>query len=757
MASRIGALCLSCLPLLLVVELCSTTFGSGPIATLLVLAVLAGAAFAADPDVPGVSRPGTAGRLAAALLVALGLALFVPQLVPLVASRPATTPAWLGALAPRQWAVLVPFAGAALAGISSARLAGRALAASDARFVCSATALGFLALLTLRLPVQGLAVLPRTAGAEHTLQTAIGCVLLALITPGLPPGARWVLALLPLLAVRVAGLGAWTLDPATRDMLPLAESALGAFVEGRAPYGLHQMQRGSEVPLTYLPGLWGLWGVPRLWGLELRWAGILADAAIAGALWFACAGRPRAQRLGLGLMLAWLASPSVHWNGIYAEPHPWWAVLAWLFAALVRRRTWLAVTLLGLAVITRHFALVLAPFVLIAVARDVGVRVTLWRAGVSGAVFASLLALFVARDPASFWFGTLRWLVEYGPAHQTWFHDKLGFQGTLYRAGHGAWLHPAQAGVVALGVLLAFVTRSRRAVLGLGALTLALFIAFNGIVWDSFWLDSYLAASVLALGGATSGGALHEVPATDQPPREATLAAIGVTLLALPAGYLAFTLARSLDTRGRGAAAALVARAAQSGDVVIDRSDWQLAFVQAAPLAPPPPTPHVAYDWFGPRLGAAAPGSRVWLVARDDRDAQQRSAFALLGRPLADEHAGRYVVLGRELGAPRWTLRDTEGGCRVGLHTAARLPPAGASYAADLGARLLVVAVPRDVAWRKPDVLLDVSVDGSPLGTLRVRNSPTASWTVLDTTARSGSRRVGIGAAPSLCLWLAAY
>jgi hypothetical protein len=166
--------------------------------------------------------------------------------------------------------------------------------------------------------------------------------------------------------------------------------------------------------------------------------------------------RDVARGLALSFVATWLFSPSVHWNGIYAEPHAWWLVLAVVLAATLRQRFWLAAAALGVALATRHFAIVVAPFVAVAMIRSIGLRAALPRLGLTGAVAALLLVPFVLRDPESFWFGTYRWLVEYGPVHQSWFWFKFGFSGPLYKANLAEWMPRAQAAIVIvmLGIAL---------------------------------------------------------------------------------------------------------------------------------------------------------------------------------------------------------------------------------------------------------------------------------------------------------------
>ncbi|HEU5072757.1 MAG TPA: hypothetical protein VFU02_01260, partial [Polyangiaceae bacterium] len=282
--------------------------------------------------------------------------------------------------------------------------------------------------------VQRLAVFPDSASAQSLALVAV-CLLIALAaTAGRWHPARLLVLLGVGISFRVLGLGVWQPDPSVRDMLPLVQAAGDALARGDSPYGLHAMQRGSVVPLTYLPGLWLLHNLPRVADLPLRTSSVLADAAVVLSFWWAASGARglefwRARCLAFGLAALWLLSPSVQWNAIYAEPHPYWGLLALLLAASVRKHFTLAAVLLGLSLATRQFAWVIAPFWLLWTLRELGWVRALEKLSIAGVVALGLLLPFVAVDADAFWFGTLRWFTDYGSAHRTWFLERLGFAG----------------------------------------------------------------------------------------------------------------------------------------------------------------------------------------------------------------------------------------------------------------------------------------------------------------------------------------
>lgn len=785
--ARFGLACAWLAPLLVVIELVGSAVEQSLTTTFGLLALfLAALWLPMAPDPEELRAPGRWRRGAGALLVLAGgalLAFGIWRILEPARFPPATLPRWMRE---HPALVLVPVLGAWPAALGIPWLFGRKLAGRDLERAGLLVALVFLALLHAKTRVQGLFVLPYAKPWLPTL-LAVVAALVALIAfvPRLPPLARILGLIAAAVVLRAVGLETWKLDPATRDMLPLVQSAQDAFAAGHNPYDLHQMQRGSQVPLTYLPGMWLLHGVPRLFGLDLRWTGIVADAAVAAGLWWAASGversrRGRARGLALGFSAAWMFSPSVHWNGLYAEPHAWWLVLAALLAATLRKKWWLAAGVLGVALATRHFALIVAPFVVLAMWRSIGWRQTLPRLGLAGAIAAVLLVPFVLRDPETFWFGTYRWLVEYGPAHQSWFWFKFGFSGPLYKANAAAWMPRAQIAIVVAMLALAAPLRGTRAFVGPAGTAYVGFVMFNGIVWDSFYLG---AALFPAFAGAAAHAAAPEASRELRPLSRRALAIGGaaLTLSAICGISLIFSLLRSHDRSGIGALRAELSREARPAHAIVDRSDWRLAFVKGKPLFDgPAPRARVGSSVFDPRFGAfgALDAERVWVVTRAARDDALRDTLGRVGSATTTRF-GRFALT--RLEPARVTARLSESVAKLApsfdaeplIQKANRWVSTSVTYVEVLprpcrvggGVRPMIFAHPAtggelrlrfdDVAlgktlvvlggiedpvalWGKAPVDVGVRIDGQPAGSLRLPSAAGVEWTPLDTAAHAG-------------------
>jgi hypothetical protein len=729
-------------------------------------------------------------RAAGGALLLVGLSLFafgMARLIEPARIASASLPLWLRG---HTWSVLLPMLAAWPAALGLPWLLGRKPTGRDLERAGILVALVFLAMLGQKVRVQGLFVLPYAKPWLASVLPALAAVLaLLLIVPRVSPVARFGLVVACGLTLRVIGLGTWKLDPAVRDMLPLVQSAQDAFLSGANPYDIHPMQRGSQVPLTYLPGMWMLHGIPRLLGLDLRITGVVADGLLAACLWWAASGvaprfRARAHGLAFTFAAAWLFSPSVHWNGIYAEPHAWWLVLAVLLAAMLRRRYWLAAGALGLALATRHFAVVVAPFVVVAMVRAIGLRATLPRLGLTGALAALLLVPFALRDPEMFWFGTYRWLVEYGPAHQSWFWFKYGFSGPLYQANSTEWMPRAQVAIVLAMLGVSLLLRSRRALLAVAGTAYVGFVMFNGIIWDSFYLG---AALFPAFAAAASHHAAPEAARVARPlPRAVHATALALfAISALFGVWLIVTFVRSMSRAGIADARAFVKRAAKPGDALVDRSDFALAFVRHRPfLDGASPLRQIARD---PLDVFAA--ERIWLVTRNARDAAlRRDTKSIAASLIADERFGRYRVVAisprpiqhqlsrlteqlapafspaagvapeplASTGAGRWLsnavsfVEVASRQCRIGGSSRAMIfahPAEGGELRLtfseiELGQQLVVVGALEDpaVVWRRSSVRVTARVGDAPVGTLVIVNRAGTQWAAFDTASYRGGR-----------------
>ena len=450
----------------------------------------------------------------------------------------------------------------------------------------------------------------------------------------------------------------------------------------------------------------------------------------------------------------WLFSPSLAWNGIYAEPHAWWLVLALTLATTLTRRWWLAAFALGVALATRHFALVVAPFVIVAMWRDLGFRRSLPRLALTGVVTAALYVPFVVRDPEMFWFGTYRWLVEYGPVHQDWFWEKFGFSGPLYQAKHAEWMPRAQLAFPLLMFVVATFVRGRRRVIAPLGTAYVLFVMFNGIIWDSF----YLGCSLFALYAASAG--YDQAPrALPKAPSRRWLSATALALVASlgAGGWLALTLVRSQRTNGGAEARALFTNSMTSSDVLVDRTDWNVAFVRGRPLFAGTRMPGVVgRDVFDPPLGPTGPfgRERALFAFHVGRDLALQHALSRVGRVLESRVVGSFrlltltdLTIARRFSERRDALPSKP--CHVGglarplgqLRAAQGAPGRVELDGVPLTKRLLLLAGPEDgtVVWGRRPLTLSLRVDGEVVTRHRVQNLPKLGWSVVDTSRFEGT------------------
>ena len=386
-----------------------------------------------------------------------------------------------------------------------------------------------------------------------------------------------------LLTLRIWGMHGWDIDPAVRDMTALIDSATDAMLAGKNPYRIHQMQQGSEVPLTYLPGLWGAHLVPKLLGLDVRWGGVAAEAALVAGVWWGTQGSSWEGR-ALGFLALWAVLPSVQWNLIYAEPMVWWALMVWGLATLVRGKTLASAVFLGLMLCTRHFAVLLLPFFCITWFRQLGPRQAAEALGVTGGVCAMILGPFVLWDPEMFWFGTLRWLRAYGPVHHTWFYDKFSLAKPLYTSGWIRWAPLAQLAMVVAGSLVYFRSQRQGALpkrLWIAALVWLGFVMLNGLVWYSFFLGTLLCALMTT------------TPATPLQPVAPTRWRPLLLALALGCGALIGTTLLTHGSQPDRSVLLPILQKAPPAALFLDQSQRELAFVgtEKLPLAGPRTTP----------------------------------------------------------------------------------------------------------------------------------------------------------------------
>ncbi len=747
-----------------------------------------------DRLVPVWPRPTTTREVRA--VAALGDALWLLPLIALLNMRYR----WLALpvrydMAQVSYLILWSMAGAGLSNWAAPTLGSKGLRPSSVvRFGAQIGAL-FAALLVVRIPVQGMPLFPYSTVADVALWLALAALVGLISRPAKSVLRFTALVVLLGVALRVMGMQVWQVDPATRDMLALIQSAQDRFMAGGHPYGLYQMQPGSQVPLTYLPGMWLLYGLPRLLGLDLRWAGIAADLTIVASMVWVVRGMAAPRKAWGQAAVAlfcctWFFLPSMHWNGVYAEPHVWWGCLALLLACVVTESWWLAAVALGVAICTRHFGILLCPFVFLAGARALGWRPALLRLAVTSMIVAALVGPFALTDPDAFWLGTFRWLREYGPIHQHWFIHKIGLAGVFYRNGVHAWLGLFQLATLFAVVALAWRrSLSRRYVVPLAGTALILFIMFNGLIWHSFYLDTSIFLAFALLDGPRPS----EAP-TRTPSWLAVLLVMGLLLSMVVGTFLLRDMRRYFDRSDLKPTRDWLASQIQSGDSIVDASGDRVAFVR---------DPHVlrglqrgrrvlkSFDIFDRHKGSrdALLSKRMWLVTKAGADL---TPWYRLGEPMARKDFGKFALLGLNthkhlvslskrldmlrpsvgpvLGGPTQAMvastRPTSGSgtwratngpgwltvqgrrCRLGgvVRHMVDVRPDGDNVITlvwkniTMGQTLLVFGglMDRSIDWNRGAVQVDINVGGQPTGALRIANHPGPQWVSLDTSQITG-------------------
>ncbi|MBI5502615.1 MAG: hypothetical protein HY907_20385 [Deltaproteobacteria bacterium] len=554
-------------------------------------------------------------------------------------------------------------------------------------------ALGLLWLLLSEFPYQGMIVYAvRTTG----WQVAVGCVIAGLVLVAVRPPRPWVV-----LAALIAGdltlrayfAREWPVEPWVGDMLPLVQSACDRLLSGVDPYGVHQMQLGSQVPLTYPPGLWLAYLPARALGVDIRWTSWVADGVIAVALAWpslrAAAARwgdggeagallPAAAWPVLLSVAAYLFLIDTHWNGIYAEPHVDWAATALLGCAIATRRPMATGIALGFALAVRPLNLPLGPLVAVGLWRIYGLRRAAQAVLAGAAVTLAFYLPFVLWNPDTFFLGTVQWLFEYARVTADWYHGMMGFTGPLLQGGFGDWLQPLQLVVAIVGVgLAAWLVRTPRGLLAACAAVYGLIVAFNPLIWMSFWIGAtiWVAAAV----GCPADDRRHDLRAVgisrkgrkeerkgrkgegEEEGREEgrglrgvlgdtrVLIAGGVVVVGL-GGWMGVLLARHFSTEGREEVRGALLARVRAGDLVIDRTGWRFAFLRTPWILEEREVPEGA--WLGggaytgivPRWMGIQPGpnARILAVDRYGLFEIDRPAFAGIYRVASEERFGAY-------------------------------------------------------------------------------------------------------------------
>ncbi|MBI5490899.1 MAG: hypothetical protein HY905_26440 [Deltaproteobacteria bacterium] len=573
-------------------------------------------------------------------------------------------------------------------------------------------ALGLLWLLLSEFPYQGMIVYAaRTTG----WRIAVGCVIAGLVLILARPPRPWVV-----LAALIAGdltlrayfAREWPVEPWVGDMLPLVQSACDRLLSGLDPYAVHQMQLGSQVPLTYPPGLWLAFLPARALGVDIRWTSWVADAVTATALAWpalrAAAARPAGAETGQALLppatwpvllsvAAYLFLIDTHWNGIYAEPHVDWAATALLGCAIATRRPLATGVALGFALAVRPLNLPLGPLVCVGLWRIFGLRKAAQAALAGAAVALAFYLPFVLWNPHTFFLGTVQWLFEYARVTADWYHGMMGFTGPLLEGGHGGWLHPVQLVVAGVGLgLAAWLVRTPRGLIAACAAVYGLTVAFNPLIWMSFWIGAAIWVAA-AVGCPAREGSPRKARQEERKGRKGegegqsqekglglrgfladarVLVGGGVVALGL-GGWMGILLARHFSTEGREEVRGALLSRVREGDLVIDRTGWRFAFIRTPWILEEREVPEGAWLASGayagvfPRWIAIQPGpnERVLAVDRYELFDVDRPAFAGIYRVASEERFGVYrlTTLERTVGNRPIRLVDRLPLATVGL------------------------------------------------------------------------------------------
>ncbi len=476
----------------------------------------------------------------------------------------------------------------------------------------------------------------RPFGFWVSVGITVVALLILLVRPPRPAIALGLLTVAGL-SIRAWSNLQWGLNPVRSDMVPLIYSALETFMSGENPYAFHQMQTNSLVPLTYPPLLWLSHLPAYLLGIDIRWTSWVSDAVISLSLgWAAIRWAPRMFGPVLLALAMYLFLPDMHWAAIYAEPHFDWAIVVLLCLAVMSGRSKLAGVAYGVAMLTRPFNVLFAPFFCLWLWHRFGPREALNSLLISGLIAAVVYIPFVAPDPNIFYVGTVRWLLEYGPVHGHWFAGYLGFSGPLYAKGLGAWLMPIQlSGMAALIVWAFFKLRNTGHLFIFWLLIYSHFIAFNSLIWMNFWIGSFLLGIALLIGSEIGDQQAsleaNQAPEPVQNWRNASKSNIATEVVASlvvvgSLSFLLFGLYSYFSESGREELQAHLEKTVEKDDIILDRSVYRTAFLKKNYFFERDKLPaqtKLAEDPFTqvfPNRAALAPlaAKRIWVVERYD-------------------------------------------------------------------------------------------------------------------------------------------
>jgi len=361
---------------------------------------------------------------------------------------------------------------------------------------------------------RGYAIDGRVLAGVVVLAAVTAVLTLLLDRPGSAAALWWRIgALAPLaVAVRVAAIASYPLDPDVADMLPAIGVAADRLLAGGVPYA--PIDLGAHtVPVAYLPGMW-LPYVPLVaLGLDLRWLNIGALLGVAGLM--AALGAHRRSASGAAALVGlFLFNPVLVARGdLYTGPA--WLLIALAAVVLARWPRWSGL-LLGLGAATQQIALLAIPGAAGYLVRRLGRRPAAASLA-AGALMALLpVAPFVLAAPDAFVYGA--WgqyrrpeVLALSVARVT----GLDVRPLIGLAGLDRLTLPAQVGATAAVGLLGLLRSCRpHDALRWAGLATATFLLFNYPSWSYLWLQAWLwlAFAVLVRGSDEASARGEPVP-----------------------------------------------------------------------------------------------------------------------------------------------------------------------------------------------------------------------------------------------------
>ncbi len=212
-----------------------------------------------------------------------------------------------------------------------------------------------------------------------------------------PSKALWAAALGALLLIQIYQLRRYPLGSYS-DMLLLIRATWVDAWAGKAVYAAHPVL-AYDLPTTYLPLTWLVYGPSVFLNIDLRWTQLLLWTLFAALAW------RLGQRQGhqtLGPLLALALCP---WVLFRHEIYLAWYLLSILAMALLyaQGREIKAAFFFGLGLVSSQFAWVLGPLWVLWRWRRQGTKAALQQLGLALAVAFLVLGPFVLPDPKPFW------------------------------------------------------------------------------------------------------------------------------------------------------------------------------------------------------------------------------------------------------------------------------------------------------------------------------------------------------------------